>query len=52
MALEGLTPDEREGLEAELRYLVNAALVAEGAEPGDLSAVRAPSVSVRGTTCC
>jgi len=47
MAYRGLTDDERDGLEIELRYVVNAALVAEGAEPGALDSVRRISERVR-----
>ncbi|MHB8872975.1 MAG: DUF6178 family protein [Myxococcaceae bacterium] len=39
-AFRGLDSGEAEALSQELRYLVNSALVAEGAEPGDPSAVR------------
>lgn len=42
-ALDGLKPDEQNALESELRYLINAALVAEAAEPGDMDAVRGVS---------
>jgi hypothetical protein len=45
--LAGLTPEERETVEAELRYLVNAVLVAEGAEPGELAAVKSVSERAR-----
>jgi hypothetical protein len=46
-ALRGLEPLERERLEEELRYLVNSALVAEGADPGDLEAIRTVSERTR-----
>jgi hypothetical protein len=39
-ALEGLDAGERENAEQELRFVVNQALVAEGADPGDLEAMR------------
>jgi hypothetical protein len=39
-AFRGLDPVERQNLEAEVRYLVNCALVAEAAEPGDPDAVK------------
>ncbi len=48
-AFRGLTAIERQNLEDEVRYLVNAALVAEGAEPGDPSAVRRVSENARDT---
>lgn len=46
-AYGGLSDEEKEGLEIELRYVVNAALVAEAAEPGDLEAVRRVSEMAR-----
>ncbi|MBI3185805.1 MAG: hypothetical protein HYZ28_27015 [Myxococcales bacterium] len=46
-AFRGLDSEEREGLEQEVRYLVNCALVAEGAEPGDARAVRRVSEMAR-----
>jgi hypothetical protein len=46
-AFSGLTDEEKDGFEVELRYVVNAALVAEAAEPGDLEAVRQASERVR-----
>jgi hypothetical protein len=46
-ALRGLTPEERDNLQDELRYLVNSALVAEGAEPGDVHAIRDVSERAR-----
>jgi hypothetical protein len=39
-AFRGLDEVERQNLEAEVRYLVNCVLVAEGAEPGDPPAIR------------
>lgn len=39
-AFRGLDPVERQNLEGEVRYLVNCALVAEAAEPGDPDAVK------------
>jgi hypothetical protein len=39
-ALRALEPDEVEGAEVELRLVSNQALMAEGAEPGDLDAQR------------
>ena len=38
--VRGLDEDERNGLEAELRYLANSVLVAEVEEPGELDALR------------
>jgi hypothetical protein len=46
-ALKGLDPDEATAFSQELRYVVNSALVAEGAEPGDASAVRRVSELAR-----
>lgn len=46
-AIQGLEPDEREALESELRLLANQALVAEGAEPGDVDAQRETLEKVR-----
>lgn len=46
-AFRGLSPDERESLESEVRYLVNSVLVAEGAEPGDPQAIRRISEQAR-----
>ena len=39
-AMEGLDASERDNAEQELRYVVNQALVAEGADAGDLEALR------------
>jgi len=39
-ALEGLADEERDSAEQELRHVVNQALVAEGADPGDGEALR------------
>lgn len=46
-ALKALDAHERGVLEAEVRYLVNTALVAEGAEPGDPPAIRRVSEQAR-----
>ncbi len=46
-AFKGLDLHERQVLEAEVRYLVNCALVAEGAEPGDPPAIRRISEQAR-----
>jgi len=46
-ALRGLSAEERDNLQDELRYLVNSALVAEGAEPGDVGAIREVSERAR-----
>lgn len=46
-AAAALSDDERLGLEQELRYVSNAALVAEAAEPGELDAVRRVAELVR-----
>lgn len=46
-ALKSLDAHERSVLEAEVRYLVNSALVAEGAEPGDPAAIRRVSEQAR-----
>lgn len=46
-ALRGLSPEERDNLQDELRYLVNSALVADGAEPGDVHAIRDVSERAR-----
>ena len=46
-AFKGLDAHERSILEAEVRYLVNCALVAEGAEPGDPMAIRRISEHAR-----
>ena len=46
-AFRGLDADERHGLEHEVRYLVNSALVADGAEPGDPPAIRRFSEQAR-----
>jgi hypothetical protein len=46
---EGLGPTEMQTLDEELRYLVNCALVAEGAEPGDPEAIRRVTQMVRST---
>jgi hypothetical protein len=48
-ALQGLGPGQRQRLDEELRYLVNCALVAEGAEPGDMEAIRRVTQMVRNT---
>lgn len=47
-AFGGLDADERGTLDAEVRWVVNCVLVAEGAEPGDLFAIRANSELARG----
>lgn len=46
-AFEGLEPVERQNLEAEVRFLVNCVLLAEGAEPGDPPAIRRYSERAR-----
>src|SRR5258706_12852943 len=46
-AFQGLDAHERSVLEAQVRYLVNSALVAEGAEPGDPPAIRRLSEQAR-----
>ncbi|WP_395829662.1 DUF6178 family protein [Archangium violaceum] len=46
-AFVGLDDVERENLEAELRYLANASLVAEVEDPGDLDAIRRVGEMVR-----
>ncbi len=46
-AFAGLDAVERANLESEVRYLVNCALVAEGAEPGDPPALRRASEQAR-----
>lgn len=46
-AFAGLDAHERNVLEAQVRYLVNSALVAEGAEPGDPGAIRRLSEQAR-----
>lgn len=46
-AFQGLDPVERQNLEAEVRYLVNCVLVADGAEPGDPMAVKRLSEQAR-----
>lgn len=48
-AFTGLDAHERNVLEAQVRYLVNSALVAEGAEPGDPAAIRRLSEQARDT---
>ncbi|MBL8949537.1 MAG: hypothetical protein JNK82_02085, partial [Myxococcaceae bacterium] len=48
-AFAGLDAHERNVLEAQVRYLVNSALVAEGAEPGDPAAIRRLSEQARDT---
>lgn len=48
-ALEGLDPLEAENALDELRGLFNAALVADGADPGDLDAFRASAERARDT---
>lgn len=39
-ALKGLNDTERDNVEEELRYVANQVLVAEGADPGDLEALK------------
>jgi hypothetical protein len=46
-AFTGLDAVERDSLEAQVRYVVNSALVAEGAEPGDPQAIRRLSEQAR-----
>jgi hypothetical protein len=46
-AFKGLDAVERQNLEGEVRYLVNCALVAEFAEPGDPAAIRSYSEQAR-----
>jgi hypothetical protein len=46
-AFRGLDAHERSVMEQEVRYLVNSALVAEGAEPGDPHALRRVSEQAR-----
>lgn len=48
-ALEGLDPVEAENAREELRGVYNAALVADGADPGDLDAFRASAERARDT---
>ena len=48
-ALEGLDPVEAENAGEELRGVFNAALVADGADPGDLEAFRASAERARDT---
>ncbi len=48
-ALAALDANERENMETEVRGLVNAALVAEAAEPGDPAAIRRVSEHARDT---
>jgi hypothetical protein len=48
-ALAGLTADERANLEDELRTVVNAVLVSDGADPGDPMAFRSSSERARDT---
>src|SRR5262249_35756515 len=48
-ALEGLEPVEAENALEELRGVYNAALVADGADPGDLEAFRAAAERARDT---
>lgn len=48
-ALEGLDPVEAENAREELRGVYNAALVADGADPGDLDALRAAAERARDT---
>ena len=50
-ALNALDEEERETFEAELRYLINAALVADGADAGDLDAIRRISERARDYLC-
>lgn len=45
--LTALDPVERENLEQELRYLINSVLVSEGADPGDLDAIRRHTETAR-----
>ncbi len=46
-AFRGLDPVERQNLETEVRYLVNCALVADAAEPGDPAAIKRLSEHAR-----
>lgn len=46
-AFRGLDSEERQGLQDEVRYLVNSALVAEGADPGDPPQIRRVSEFAR-----
>jgi hypothetical protein len=46
-AMQGLDAKEQESFSGELRYLVNASLVAEAAEPGDLEAVKSVTERTR-----
>ena len=48
-ALDGLDPVEAENAREELRGVYNAALVADGADPGDLEAFRASAERARDT---
>lgn len=48
-ALARLTSEERSAVEGELRALINAVLVDEGADPGDLAAVRRAGERARDT---
>jgi hypothetical protein len=48
-AVDGLEPEEREAALEELRGLYNGALVADGADPGDLDAFRASAERARDT---
>ena len=48
-ALAGLDPGEQQAAEDELRGVYNAALVADGADPGDLDAFRASAERARDT---
>jgi hypothetical protein len=49
IALDGLRPTERQTAEEELRGVYNAALVADGADPGDLDAFRSAAERARDT---
>jgi hypothetical protein len=49
IALDGLSPNERQTAEEELRGVYNAALVADGADPGDLAAFRSAAERARDT---
>jgi hypothetical protein len=50
-ALRALSADERDALEQELRYLVNSALVADAADPGDLDALRRAGERAKDSLC-
>jgi hypothetical protein len=49
IALDGLNPAERQTAEEELRGVYNAALVSDGADPGDLAAFRSAAERARDT---